>query len=216
MLPKSLSLRCRDIIRLDSGTNISLTLLKSSLVKTPVTQLFLSNLPGPTCWHRAHSTNTVWIPAEKKRGGTPQTNKTKQQKQKVCWVSAPGCDSFLCGHNSMTAAIEARWSAICRCAFPLLNEEKQTRGLAWSSCWGRNRSQHAAINESLVRGWVGGGRGGTQPLPNTEILSERSTCVYSISSLFSPLRLSSSYKLTRPALGEVTSTVKKKKKWKHH
>lgn len=156
-----------------------------------MTQLFLSNLPGPTCWRRAHSTNTVWIPAEKKRGGPPQTNKTKQQKQKVCWVSAPGCDSFLCGRNSMTAAIEAWWSAICRCAFPLLNEEKQTRGLAWSSCWGRNRSQHAAINESLVTvkvvmGWVGGGRGGTQPLPNTEILSQRSMCVYSISSLFSP------------------------------
>lgn len=75
--------------------------------------------------------------------------------------------------------------------FPLLNEEKQTRGLAWSSCWGRNRSQHAAINESfvtvkVVMGWVGGGRGGTQPLPNTEILSQRSMCVYSISSLFPP------------------------------
>lgn len=134
----------------------------------------------------------------------------------MCWVSAPGCDSFFCGRNSMTAAIEARGSAICRCAFPLLNEEKQTRGLAWSSCWGRNRSQHAAINESLVTvkvvmGWVGGGRGSTQPLPNTEILSQRSMCVYSISSLFSPLRLSSSYKLTRPALGKVTSTVQRKK-----
>lgn len=146
-----------------------------------MTQLFLSNLPGPTCWHRAHSTNTVWIPAEKKREGPPQTNKTKQQKQKVCWVSAPGCDSFLCGRNSMTAAIEAWWSAICRCAFPLLNEEKQTRGLAWSSCWGRNRSQHAAINESLVTvkvvmGWWRQ-RGYPAFTKHWDIISKKYVCV---------------------------------------
>lgn len=157
-----------------------------------------------------HSLNT----SREEEGRTPPNKQNNKNKK---------CAGFLLPAVTRFSAAATLWlqpsrhgDQLCRCAFPLLNEEKQTRGLAWSSCWGRNRSQHAAINESLVTvkvvmGWVGGGRGGTQPLPNTEILSQRSMCVYSISSLFPPLRLSSSYKLTRPALGKVTSTVQRKK-----
>lgn len=85
MSAKSLSLRCRDknIKRLDCDTKWR----NCSLVK-PVTQLFLSNLPGPTCRHRAQSTDTSRIPAEKKREerrrGTPLRKKTSGPAQ--CWL----------------------------------------------------------------------------------------------------------------------------------
>lgn len=45
----------------------------------------------------------------------------------MCWVSAPGCDSFFCGRNSMTAAIEARWSAMSVCISPVKWRKTNTR-----------------------------------------------------------------------------------------
>lgn len=73
-----------------------------------MTQLFLSNLPGPTCWRRAHSTNTVWIPAEKKRGGPPPNKQNKTTKTKsvlgFCsrlWLVFVRPQLYDCSHRGM-------------------------------------------------------------------------------------------------------------------
>ncbi len=131
-----------DIKTLTGWTVTHFTALKCSLVKHPVTQLFLSNLPGPTCRHaeRTQQTQSEYQRRKKReqrrRGNPPSPPRKKKKKNNnntqdrpsadlVGWVSAPSCDA-LCA--VISPRLHGDQLYVCASFPPNLNKEKQTYG----------------------------------------------------------------------------------------